>query len=645
MNGVDYAKNLRRERDYFKEIVKKNNESTERRVSENDEITKKTLEKQKDKFVEDKADIESTFQKNTGKIKEKTKNDFDFQSKKFNEQLVKEKVEFNKDSVNKSKDFDQRLNEIQSSYKRAGESEKELHTNLTKAQKNRYDNNVKNIILNTDDKLKDYQSRSSSAIGENKDDYIREKLAAKRSQEYEIKTLQDLDFKKRADLKQQMNHHLDTTKRSTDLALEHQKVNASDTLQNVNHQNKNQNDILTRDFSGKMDSAAQKQKNENVKINRETQKLVSNLNQDFNKQMRLKDRVIKNDGSGTLNEVLEKQEVLNAESMKNNRVRHLQNELVQNQRLSGIKTEKDQENFNETFKNERLDASTRMEQKINDERGAKVMALAKEKVKSEQQINNRDYQNRLDRENFEREVAFEKNTANTRLKEVKENFNKTMTTLEEKNALAITDVSKIAKQDKDLFTKKLNETRNQEVYEMKREFARFMDMTVETYEKRLGLYQRENEYLKLTMDKKIESLTDESAKKLENQKLQFDEMKSADTQSQQILNDQRSHDHKSQLNRLNVSFQKKIDKLQVENDSKLKLLTSDYENKLKEVNASKNREVGQKEMQQMQDVARIKTTFEAEKIQLIGQYENQIAELKKGHENQMRELQNFKQIS
>jgi len=72
MKGVDYSKTLSKEREYFQDTIRKNNQSTQKRIADNEERTEGALKNQRENFIEDKAELESSYQKNLEQLKEKT---------------------------------------------------------------------------------------------------------------------------------------------------------------------------------------------------------------------------------------------------------------------------------------------------------------------------------------------------------------------------------------------------------------------------------------------------------------------------------------------------------------------------------------------------------------------------------------------
>lgn len=298
-----------------------------------------------------------------------------------------------------------------------------------------------------------------------------------------------------------------------------------------------------------------------------------------------------------------------------------------------------------TLKEQATEATTNLDRKLNEANANKIVTVSREREKAEKQVQNRDHQNRLDKAAYEQQLMLERNNANTRIDKLKENFNSSMLTLEEKHKGSLEDVTKTTNEDKSLFMKKMQENRSNEIFAMKREFNKMMDATVQDYEQRIATYQRDNEYLKMSMNQKVANIIDQTDKKLESQRTLFEDRRSSDVKSQQIMMDQRETQLKKNFSEMNITYQKKIDKMQLESDTKLKLITNDYESKLKELKAMTSKELAQKETTHQVELDRLKQTYEAEKTRVVSSYESQIQTMKQGHKDQMDQMASYKSLS
>lgn len=646
MSGIDSAKAAAKEREYFRDAVRKNNQATEKRIENENIRNKEALNKQREIYIKDKNDLEKTYQENLEDIKTKTKEMVGNRSKKANENLERQIENFNRESQVKSKDFEQRLNDIKNSYGKAFDSERELYTQLKDADQKRYGKNIKDIQHKTDDVLRRNQEKMSDSVADLKDDFMRDTQKMARNQENQLKDISKSEFQKQSQLKDQLTTNLESTKRSHDAELASKQDYIDTRTSELQNNFQTHSTEMAQDFSDRMNNFAQSQRNQNLKSNRENQKLLNDLNVNHSKELRNQQaKYLKESSSGDVAKISEEQGKINSMSMYNNRVKHLQNQLIESDRKSNAELQKEQDIFAKTFKDERQGNAQLTEKKLNEAKADKTITMAQERVKNEKKTSNLEFQNRIDRENFNREIKFEKDAAKTRMKNMDENFKKTLSALEQKSRMDLDDLKNITQKDKDDFMRIMTENRNNEMYEMKREFGRVMDMTVEGYEKRLSTYQRENEYLKQTMDQKVQNMMDQANKSIETQKKLFDDITTANEREMQILNDQREHNHRTEMNKMMTSFQKKMDKMQLDNETKVKILTNDYENKLKELSSLRNKDNMMNEMSRAQELERIKDTFDKEKERIITQYQNQIIEMKKSHDSQVEDIKNFKKLS
>jgi hypothetical protein len=647
INGVDYTKQLAKDREYFQDANKKLRDSTEKRIDDTEKRSEHVMTKQRENFIEDKAELESAYQKNADKLKDKTKSSLEGSSSKFQEELVKERENFTQDSLKKSKDFDQRLNDIKSSYGKSFNSEKDRHEDLEKTMKNKFGNNVNELRNDSDEKLKDYQDRMSGAGASLKDQYNRERQQLVRAQEDRLTDAYKDSAHKRTELKDRISTENKKAKEVQESELAHQKRYTQDRLGTMQGKYQDRFDSIAKDYSERSDNLVEAQQRNAVKINRENQEKVTDIRRDYNDSLRQMDLQKRREdtGSGEFAEVVSKQQGNKDHVIHNNKVKNLREELVEAQRSYQHRASNEQTSFNDTLKEQASEATAREDRKLNEANANKIITVAHEREKSVDQLQNREHQNRLDKSAYEAQLMNERNNSKQRLDSLKENFNKSMMTLEEKNKLALDDVTKTSNQDKKEFMKKVQEVRSNEIFGMKREFGKMMDSTVQDYEQRLNTYQRDNEYLKLTMDQKIQNITDQTQKQLDSQRTLFEDRRSADVKGQQILMDQRESQLKKNFAEMNMNYQKKIDKLQISSDSKLKLITNDYESKLKELKATTSKDLAVKDTDHNIELDRIKQTYDDEKTRLVSSYENQIQAMKNGHKEQMDTLAEYKKLS
>jgi hypothetical protein len=647
MKGVDYSKTLSKEREYFQDTIRKNNDSNEKRIENLKERNDSVVKKQRDNFIEDKAELETSYQKNINKLDETSRNSMNTDNAKFHAEREKERASFAKESITKRKDFDQRLNDITSSYKKSFASEKDIAKEIQSTEKRKYDKHITDTKNHADRQLKTYRDEIAGAGVDLKDQYNRERQQLVRAHEDQTtETNKDALFK-RAELKSHLREDFKKSKEVQDSDFEQQKMYADDLMNTMQNKYENRAVNMTKDYSKRSDKLVEVQQREAVLANRESQNNLTEVRRDFNKQLRLidLDKRRRDNGSGEFADVMDRQQGLRDATANDSRYNELKTQMAEKQNQYQEKTITDKDQFTETLKGEGADATARLDRKLNDASVDKIVTVSKERERAVAEINNRKTQNRLDRQAFEQRISVDRNNANDRMNNLKENFNTSMKRLEEDHQVKLDDVTLVSNKDKAQFVKQVTETRNKEMFEMKREFSRLMDQAAQDFEQRLGIYKRDNEFLKMTMDQKVKNIIDQSDKKLESQTTLFEERIAADHKNAMTLADQKEHNWKTAMNETTANFSKRIDKMQIDNDTTLKFLTNDYETKIKNLKAINSKEIAQKDTMKQIELERIKTTYENGKDQLISAYETQISSLKAGFQEQIDSMKDFKRLS
>ncbi len=647
MNGIDYSKRLASERKLFQDAAKTLKESTERRVDETEKRTEHVMAKQKENHIKDRAELETHYQKNMDKMQEKTQAAVDGQTGKMAEKIEEERRLFTEEATKKRKDFDQRLNDIRTSYGKAFDTEKRRNGEVETNQKQKYVGNVENLQENLNEKLADYQSRVEGTGNELKDQYSRERQQLVRAQEDRLRTAYEDGAEKRAELKDRINFELKQAKEVKDAELGQLRKYSQDRLGAMQDQYQTNNDKTSREYSERNSAMVQAQKLNGREVNREHQEDVSKLRRGFNDSLRKieLERRRRDNGSGEFAEFRAKQEGISEVAKQQTRVKTMKENFAELQKNYTEKTEADHTKFQEAFKAQSVEAIAREERKLNAANADKLRTFSSERERTERQIGMRESQNKLEHQEFDSKLMMEQKNSNTRLTKLKESFNQSMKFVEEKHLTTLDEVNKNSTKDKAQFMKILHERKAEDIAEMKRTFGNLMDTMVQDYEQRLSNYERENENLKLTMNQKLHTVMDQTERQLESQRNMFNERRASEQKAQQTLNDDKELQFKRNVADLNNSYQKKIDRMQAQNDTKFKLMINDYESKLKELKALQSKQIVEKDTTHQIELDRVKKAYDDEKTRVVNAYESQIESIKKGHEESMRAMADYKRLS
>jgi hypothetical protein len=647
INGVDYNKQLSKDREYFQETTKKLRDIAQKRIEDTEKRADHVMTKQRDNFIQDKAELEGNYQENINKLNENTAASLENKSAKYNEELKKERQSFASESTARRKDFDERINDIKSSYSKAFDSERNRHEDLEKTNYAKYGQNVSELIKERDEKLSDFQNRMAKEGTTLKDQYNLERMQLVDAQENRLSEAYENAAQKRAALKDQINWENKQIKDVHEDEIAQQKQYTSDRLSRMEKKFQDRYEGMTKEYSDRSDNIVKTQQDVAKQVNRNHQEYVTELKRDYNDNLRnmLLDKRRRENGSGEFAKVIDKQQGFKEKTFQQNQIKRLKEDMSDAQKRFELSSSKERKDYGNALHEQSVEAVVLRDKKLHQANADKIMTVTRERERATKDISNRINQNRLDKSAYETQLMNERAGAKERLTKLKENFNKSVTKLEENHSAVIQDVTKVSKNDKAEFVKKVEENRADEIFEIKRSFAKLMDATVHDYETRLASYQRDNEYLKMTMEHKIKNIIEQTENKLASQKKLYDEHKLADIRDQQIMMDQRENHLKRNFADMSASYQKKIDKMQLANDTKFKSMVNEYETRLKEEKALASKELASKITAHQIEYDRTKQIYEDEKARLVDAYESQIDSIKNGHAEAMKQLQEFKKLS
>lgn len=647
MNGVDYTKQLNKEKQYMRESLQKNRKATDKEIA-NQEARHETIQDKMSKnYIEDKADLESNYSKNVENMREKTKDSVENLNKKYNTEIAKKRDQFEHDSQIKKKDFDQRLNDIKSSYEKSFESERDTNQNISESKQKAYQRNLKDYSSKTDAKIAEYHDKVAGTGASLKDEYLREQQQQTRAHEEQLKKVVKKENDKQLEIKHRLSDNLNKTKESHEAEVTHLRGHSKDRLTSQRNQFQSQMDNLARDYSDRNDKMTETSREQQLRNNRETQKRFTDLDRNYNKELRQieVEKRRRENGSDEFAATAMSQQGFSDKDVTEKKMKGMREDVVKAKNSYSNRINEDQDKFSEELRTQNREAAARVERKENEMKAEKIVSMAKERQGAQKKVEQFEFQNKVQKNNHENMLNMEQKVSRDKIQKLKENFNESMKTIEEKYKENLNIVNASNKQDKTEYIKKFNDERMEQIESMKREFARSMDATVNEYEQKLAQFQKENELLKMSMESKIASVIDQTDNKLNTMAKLYEERRTADMRDHQLLTEQKENNLKSTINQINLTSQKKMDQMGLMNDRKLKLLTDDYENKLRELQASKATELNAKDIGHQVELDKLKTSFADEKMRTVSQYENRIATIRNAHEEQMEQMKSFKRLT
>jgi hypothetical protein len=645
MNGVDYTRRLNKEREYFKDSLQKNNEANKKRLEDVEARHNLVQDKASENYLKGKAELEKSYQANLSNLSEKNQESLNNQTDKFNKDLSKEREDFAKDSNAKSKDFDQRLKDIKHSYKRAFEGESENDASIRETVKKRYAGNIKELSQKQDKQLEKYQKEMSGAGADIHDANKREKQQLVRAQEENLSDLHRKHYEDKEIIKNRLAGELKKTKEIQAHESKNLRDYTSEKLKKTEQHHSAKTEQLAQDYSERYAKDAKSQQAATLKTNKQYEEALDKVRREAQEQIRHSDNMARRRDNGDSDISAAVSKIYGGDSSQDLKLKNMKNALDDTKRTYEDKAATDAKDYNIAMKTERAENQAFVDKKTNQLKAEKMLTIGEERVDNQDRLDHQERQNLAKSKDYERQVMMEKKAGDTRVKNLKENFHKSMTEIESKLRENIEDVTRSANADKKEFMKLSSQRTMQQLADMKAEFNRQLDQTIQGYEFRLSNAEKDFSEYQMATEQKMASMAQQSEKELNYERTTGAERRNAEVRGLKSAIDEQEHKHRMEVNAMMVNYQKQISKVQSQSDLKLKLISNDYETKLKEAQASKSRELAEKDNINRAEMERLKLNYSDEKQRTVADYEAKLQQMKDHHETQMQQLNEFKKLS
>jgi hypothetical protein len=414
------------------------------------------------------------------------------------------------------------------------------------------------------------------------------------------------------------------------------------------------NDSFTERVGKMADDYAKKNENfvenaaiENKQTNKNHQTAIADVRSNYERSLRNIDieKRRRDNGSGEFSEVVRRQQGLKDDQVFEEKISRLQAQKAEEKRNFNKHADELNEGNRDTLRVQSAEAAARLERKERELRADKIVNVSNEREKANKQSALQQASQHSERQRYEGQISTERNMAGKNMTKLKENFNKSLADLQERNEKFVVELKKQTDDDKVKFINQSNLQRNDEITELRRNFNKLMDTTSGDYESRLNTANRENGQLRTELDQKVSFLMSDADRRVEQQTRMYEDKRQADLKAAQALMDHRQAAFQAKIRDVSNSYQQKMDQQTYDSEMRLKQVTKDFEAQLKAKDAMYAKDMGEKTNLNNAELKRVKSAMDAEKAQLISQYENQITELKRSHKLEQDKLNDYKGIS
>jgi len=647
MNGVDYSKQLARERDHYQNTIQKDRANSEKRIEAEQERHENIQVKQRGVFDRDRKELESDYQTNISDIKERTGESISDIKERFHKQNKAEQERFHEERSVSKKDFDGRMRDIKNSYDRAFRNERNGNESVVEAKAKRYNENVDRLTEEKDKQLGAYQEKLATTGTDMRDQYKREKEQLVRVQEDRLADVYKTESQKRTEMKEGLQKDLKRTQDAYSANNEQAQDYSRDKVRTMNDSFNERVGKMADDYANKNENFVESAAIENKQTNKQHQNDLAEVRSNYERSLRNIDidKRRRDNGSGEFSEIVRRQQGLKDDQIFEEKIERLQAQKAEEKRNFNKHADELNEGNRDTLRVQSAEAAARLERKERAMMADKIVNVSNEREKANKQSALQQASQHSERQRYEGQISSERNMAGKNMTKLKENFNKSLADLQERNEKFVVELKKQTDDDKVKFINLSNQQRNDEITDLRRNFNKLMDTTSGDYESRLNTANRENSQLRTELDQKVSFLMSDADRRVEQQTRMYEDKRQADLKAAQALMDHRQASFQAKIRDVSNSYQQKMDQQTYDAEMRLKQVTKDFEAQLKAKDAMYAKDMGEKNTLNNAELKRLKSAMDAEKAQMIGQYENQITELKRSHKLEQDKLNDYKGIS
>lgn len=647
MNGVDYSKQLARERDHYQNTIQKDRANSEKRIEAEQERHENIQVKQRDVFERDRKELESDYQTNISDIKERTGESIDNIKDRFHKQNKAEQERFHEERSVSKKDFDGRMRDIKNSYDRALRNERAGNESIQETKGKRYDDNVERLTQDKDKKIAEFQEKMASSGTDMRDQYKREKEQLVRAQEDNLQGVYKVESQKRTEMKEGLQKDLQRTQAAYAANTEQTQDYSREKVRRLSDSFNERVGKMADDYATKNQNFVEQSALDNKQTNKNHQNDMAEVRSNYERSLRNIDieKRRRDNGSGEFAEVVRRQQGLKDDEIFEEKISRLQAQKAEEKRNFNKHADELNEGNRDTLRVQSAEAAARLERKEREMMADKIVNVSNEREKANKQAALQQASQLSERQRYESQISTERNGATKNMTKLKENFNKSLTDLQEKNEKFVGELKQQSNDDKVKFITQSNIQRNDEITELRRSFNKLMDTTTGDYESRLSTAQRENNQLREELNSKVSFLMGDADRRVEQQTRMYEDKRQADLKAAQALMDHRQTAFQAKIRDVSNSYQQKMDQQTYDSEMRLKQVTKDFEAQLKAKDALYAKDMAEKANLNSAELKRVKSAMDAEKGQLISQYENQITELKRSHKLEQDKLNDYKGMS
>lgn len=646
MNGVDYAKNLSKEKQYTRKVLDRQQRAHEDEMKALKESRDHRLKSSSKSYENSVKDMRNQFEKRYADLNEDQRSELQKIQNRYNERITEERDSINKEKGNNLEQWQRKINHLRDEYNKDLKYRTQDYESKNEQNIQRYNTALKNVQDKNEKNFKEYQD---NALG-----------STKKAGELLQKEKRQLIDEHKKDRGKLLKEHVESrndfrTKVTNDIAkIRKQKeddvyrieTQADRKFQNLVESSSARLSNLKADYDRETEKANDAKRLENKKSNRAFTERFAEQEKRYNQ--RLSDINFRREkgGLGSSNPEIDYQKALrqndkNEFEIKKNMVIADRNKLEESY---SKKIQDMQESFSDTYRNVKLHQFKSLENKFNEiNKEAHKRNITNEteiaQLKTEHQV----AKNTMNKDKDEAVNEAQADSAR-KIKKMKRDFSYSQKLSQEENRQILEEAREELLAEKREFAKKMSEQNSEKTAFIRKNYTDKIDKLVDDYEKRINNLVSQNKIQKNKFEAELLHVKERASEDIKVSENKIRKVAKQEMENQKNIADGKVDQLRNQIRNLKANFEQKIGKERLDSDRKLKNLTLKYES---EVRKLKNTHSEAQELTKRffeKEIAALKLATNNEKEVLKGQYENRISKLEQINQEKLAEIENYNKL-
>lgn len=620
----DAADDLKEHYDSELEGIEKNHINTQKKQRDNYAASKTKLE----------ADVESSINEQSNKNKEIIQR----RTEQFRKDTAAQRADFENDRQDIQTKFDNRLGYLKDSYGKDLASKERSHKDLIDSRTDRYNNNTKKNLNHFQKNIDQLDATTTSAMRDQKINHDAEKRAQESKHANVMQDFVRTGNSSRNKMIEKQQRDLQSLRNAQGDELRQLKHHQEETIGAIHKQKNKDAQRMTANFSELTEDISLRNNKNNARLAKNNREEISALERQYAQSTYQNKREMQEKLKG--GNILDKDSLKSAELEQkfNTRIKNINENIDDMRHKDQLDKERMSDSVQVAARERNLAHSKQIDQIERDSREFKNKTVKENRDQTDQVLNS--YRKRLSDVQLESEqkAIKDRQSANHRIRNQREEFGRVVTQMSDMNKEAITKIQDEQADEKTKFIQKTRMSHHNEVENLKDDFNNRIANKENSLNQRLEQKEKQLNQTVIQLEDRMELVEGKAAKEISKMKELEEARRAEDVREFKREARKMTDNFTKEKISMKDEFDRRLSNAKHQSDVQLSKTVQKYESKLEVERNDTRRHFKTKIKELESNYRRLADQSELEKDLIRNQFERRIEEMKKVNAMQLEEL-------